>query len=123
MADYAPNRYCACPRCRSRALIGPTVLITLGVLFLIGEFTRYDFSDTWPVLLIVIGLAKVLASNASTEGHTPEAVPSAGPGQQGPPVPPGAAGATRPAGLLGESSSPTSQAEAGPEGITGDQHA
>ncbi len=71
MADYVPNRYCACPRCRSRALVGPAVLITLGVLFLIGEFTRYAFSDTWPVLLIVIGLAKVLSSNAPTEGHRP----------------------------------------------------
>jgi len=60
---------CACARCRSRKLMGPVVLITLGVLFLIGEFTRYSFGELWPVLLIVIGVVMLAGATASTEGH------------------------------------------------------
>jgi hypothetical protein len=51
--------------------MGPVVLITLGVLFLIGKMSAtYDFSDLWPVLLVVIGLVKVASAMSSTEGHT-----------------------------------------------------
>jgi len=50
-----------------RPLMGPVMIITVGVLFLIGEFTRYSFGDLWPILLIVAGgviLADTLASRA-----------------------------------------------------------
>ncbi len=60
---------CNCARCRSRGLMGPAVLITLGVLFLLTEFYHMRFQ--WPVLLIVIGLVKVWQSTTSTEGHNP----------------------------------------------------
>jgi hypothetical protein len=52
-------------------LMGPVILITIGVLFLIGEYSgRYTFGQLWPVILIVAGLVKILESTASTEGHT-----------------------------------------------------
>lgn len=38
---------------------GPVTLITLGVLFLLSEFTRYSFHRTWPILLIAIGAALI----------------------------------------------------------------
>lgn len=60
---------CTCERCRTRGFMGPAILVTLGVLLLLSEFTRWDFSDTWPILLIVIGVVKMLSSNASAEGH------------------------------------------------------
>lgn len=60
---------CSCERCRTRGFMAPAILITLGALFLIGEFTRFGFGDTWPFLLIVIGVVKVLQSHASTQGH------------------------------------------------------
>jgi hypothetical protein len=43
-------------------MIGPLLLIVLGVLFLLNNFYPglYRFSRMWPVILIVIGLAKVL---------------------------------------------------------------
>jgi len=70
---------CRCARCTCSGLMGPVVLITLGVLFLIGRMSaRFDFSDLWPVLLVVIGLVKVASAMASTEGHV-------GPGQPGQP--------------------------------------
>ena len=59
----------ACPSCRARSLMGPVVLITIGVLFLIGEYSRYSFRELWPILLIVIGVVKVLQSTISHQGH------------------------------------------------------
>ena len=39
-----------------RAIRGPVILITVGVLFAFDKFTEFRFSQSWPVLLIVIGL-------------------------------------------------------------------
>ena len=42
-------------------MAGPLLLIVLGVLFLLNNFYPgvYRFSRMWPVILIVIGLAKI----------------------------------------------------------------
>ncbi len=64
------GKYCPCTRCRSRGLMGPAILITLGALFLIPQFVhRLDFGDLWPIILIVIGAVKLFEYGASTEGH------------------------------------------------------
>ncbi len=64
------GKYCPCARCRCRGLMGPAILITLGVLFLIPQFVhRLDFGDLWPIILIVIGAVKLFEYGASTEGH------------------------------------------------------
>jgi hypothetical protein len=60
---------CTCMRCRICDMTWPAMLIALGVLFFIGQYSRYSFGDLWPVLLIVWGLMSVAASLASTEGH------------------------------------------------------
>jgi hypothetical protein len=61
---------CTCARCSVSALMGPAVLITLGVLFLLPRLgVPYHFGQLWPILLIVIGLVKLAESMASTEGH------------------------------------------------------
>jgi hypothetical protein len=61
---------CQCDRCRMRRLIGPAVLITIGVLFLLQSLNVVDFDRTWPAILLVIGIIKLLQSNASEAGHT-----------------------------------------------------
>jgi len=43
-----------------RPITGPVILITVGVLFTIDRFTQFAFYQTWPVLLIVIGILKLL---------------------------------------------------------------
>jgi Domain of unknown function (DUF5668) len=43
-----------------RAVTGPIILITIGVLFAFDRFTEFRFSQTWPVLLIVAGLLKLV---------------------------------------------------------------
>jgi hypothetical protein len=69
---------CACQRCVRRGLMGPVVLITLGVLFLLQQMHLASFNRLWPVILLVIGVVKLLQETASTEGHT---------GSQPPPPP------------------------------------
>ena len=67
--------------------MGGAVLLTLGMLFLLAEFTRWRFHTTWPLLLIVIGLVRVLQWNAPVTGHiNPPAIeaPAASAGPQAP---------------------------------------
>ncbi|MFB3777978.1 MAG: LiaI-LiaF-like domain-containing protein [Bryobacteraceae bacterium] len=42
------------------AVRGPIMLIALGTLFAVGQHTPYRFSRTWPVLLILLGVLKLL---------------------------------------------------------------
>lgn len=54
-----------------RAIRGPVTLITLGVLFALNNFTRYGFSETWPVLLIVFGALSLLGRSTAAGGPPP----------------------------------------------------
>jgi hypothetical protein len=69
--------------------MGPAVLITLGVLFLIDQYSMWSIGRTWPILLIVIGIVLLARRNASPEGHVD--VSQLGPGAPppGPPTPGG----------------------------------
>jgi hypothetical protein len=60
-----------------RAIRGPVLLITLGVLFALNNFTSYRFSETWPVLIIVLGLFSLLgrASNVPPYQNPPQPPP------------------------------------------------
>lgn len=43
------------------SLMGPVILITIGLMFLIAQFVPgWGFGRTWPALLIVIGVIKLL---------------------------------------------------------------
>jgi Domain of unknown function (DUF5668) len=94
MSDYIPNRACSCARCRARGLTGAVVLITLGVLFLLQNYLYIDFGQTWPALLIVIGLVTYAGHSASIAGHidprgiagAPPPAADRGPDQSGPEV-------------------------------------
>lgn len=96
---YRYNPSCPCPRCRAHGFMGPAVLITIGVLFLLDQMVHIywmEFGRTWPALLIVIGLIMFLQHNAPATGHVPReymgipAAPQAYPVQQQwrPPVAP-----------------------------------
>ena len=58
-----------------RAIRGPVILITIGGLFALNNFTRYRFDQTWPVILIVFGLLSLLR-----RGTQPAAGPASAPG-------------------------------------------
>lgn len=71
---YRYNPYCSCSRCRAHGYMGPAVLITLGVLFLLDQVSSsywMEFGRTWPALLIVIGLVSFLRHSAPANGHVP----------------------------------------------------
>ncbi len=89
--SFRPNRCCECERCARGRMIGGVVLLTLGALFLLSEFTRFGFHSTWPVLLIVGGIVMVWVNAASREGHlSPSSLlPTAPPPPQPPPPTPG----------------------------------
>jgi hypothetical protein len=75
--------------------MGPAVLITIGVLFLLDQMGRahwMGFDFTWPALLIVIGLIKLLEHSASTNGHIPREYNATLPPNPGQPIPPGTPG-------------------------------
>jgi len=73
---------CTCRRCTIRSLMGPAIIITVGVLFLLSEMRGgyFDFSNTFPVILIVIGAVRLASALASTEGHNSGSVPPNAPG-------------------------------------------
>jgi Domain of unknown function (DUF5668) len=85
-------RRCSCPRCTIRSLMGPAVVITIGVLFLLQQMRDSDFGfgTTWPFLLIVIGVILLGSSIAPMTGHVDPmaAPPGTPPGPPGSPLPP-----------------------------------
>jgi hypothetical protein len=103
MQNLAAAASCQCARCRIRRISGPTIVFTIGVLFLLNNLheSNLGFHRTWPVILLVVGALKLLQGSASVEGHisplgpganpvggTIPAAPPVPPAPPGPPVPP-----------------------------------
>jgi Domain of unknown function (DUF5668)/B-box zinc finger len=79
--------FCQCQHCRTRRVMGPAMLVTLGVLFLLDSVSHVGFGRTWPAILLVIGVVKLMQSNASYNGHVGP-LPSGSPGFPPPGPPP-----------------------------------
>jgi len=91
---------CQCDRCRAQNIMGPVIIFTVGILFLLDSVSSLSIWRTWPLLLLVIGGVKLLQSNASTAGHiepqlpvyptnippTPPSPQAPNPGQHQPPT-------------------------------------
>jgi TM2 domain-containing membrane protein YozV len=67
------------PNCGVRSLMGPAIILTLGVQFLLDSMGVIRFGRTLPLLLIVIGLVKILHRTTHV-GHSggPPSAPSGG---------------------------------------------
>ena len=78
---------CNCRRCMIRSLMGPAVIITVGVLFLLDQVRGgyFSFGNTFPVILIVIGAISLASNLAPADGHIFGPVPPAPPGTAPPP--------------------------------------
>jgi LiaI-LiaF-like transmembrane region len=84
---------CHCQSCTIRGLTGPAIVITIGVLFLLHQLHggTLDFGNTWPMILVVIGLLYLASAMGSREGHVEAIsapVPPAPPVNPTPPAPP-----------------------------------
>jgi hypothetical protein len=83
---------CLCERCRAQCLMGPAILVTVGVIGIIDSFRGVGFFGYAGGLLLVIGAVKLYQGTASSEGHVwlPGTITSSpgGPIPPPPPVPP-----------------------------------
>jgi hypothetical protein len=81
---------CTCSRCTIRGLMGPVIITTLGVLFLLSELGHgnLSFGRTFPILLIVIGVVLLGSAVAPMEGHVGAPEVSVSPAAPGPPTNP-----------------------------------
>jgi Domain of unknown function (DUF5668) len=84
------NPRCRCPRCTIRALVGPAVIVTVGILFLLQQMRGgyFEFGNTYPVILVVIGAIMLASALAPMDGHIDVNAP------QVPPAPPATPGAS-----------------------------
>ncbi|HSY68776.1 MAG TPA: DUF5668 domain-containing protein, partial [Edaphobacter sp.] len=80
------QRLCGCGRCSTRWLMGPSMVLTTGVLFLFHTMNIAELNRTWPAWILVVGIVKLLQNNASSEGHV--GPPPPGPASIAPPQPP-----------------------------------
>jgi hypothetical protein len=61
--------------------MGPAIIITIGLLFLFDQMRGgyFSFSNTWPVILLVIGAINLASSLASADGHNSGSIPPVAP--------------------------------------------
>lgn len=76
---------CGCGRCTTRCLMGPAMVLTTGIVFLLDSLNVAGVDRTWPAWILVVGIVKLVQSSASSEGHV-GALPGSPP--PGGPVPP-----------------------------------
>lgn len=77
---HEARNQCHRQRHKHYGLVGPVVLMTIGMIFLVSEFfPDWGVGRTWPVVLIAIGLAKlaeaVLAQKSAPPDQRPERLP------------------------------------------------
>jgi uncharacterized membrane protein len=57
----------------AQAVRGPILLITIGVLFAMHQAGVLHFSRTWPLIIIVIGVLKLIERMAMPQPSVPAA--------------------------------------------------
>ncbi len=80
------RRSCSCGRCTTRCLMGPAMVLTTGILFLLDSMDIAELHRTWPAWILVVGIVKLLQSSASSTGHVGPLPPA--PSAVAPPPPP-----------------------------------
>ena len=73
--------------------MGPAIITTIGILFLLSELRRRLFDRTWPIILLVIGAVKLLQSSvgavtSADAAWTRQLAPTPDGGARIPPAPP-----------------------------------
>jgi len=81
---------CTCGRCTIRGFMGPAIITTLGILFLLSELSHgsFSFGHTFPILFIVIGAILLASAMAPLDGHISAPAYAVPPNAPTPPSPP-----------------------------------
>jgi Domain of unknown function (DUF5668) len=61
-----------------QAIRGPILLITIGTLFAIHQAGILRFSRTWPLIIIMVGVMKLLERMAMPPAPVPPTPPAGG---------------------------------------------
>jgi hypothetical protein len=64
----------------AQAIRGPVVLMTVGILFALHQSGTISFARTWPLIIIVVGLVKLMERMLTVPapyGQTPYPPPGA----------------------------------------------
>ena len=93
--------------------MGPALLVTIGIICLLNEISEIGWDKTWPAILLVIGVVKLMQSNASASGHLGTLPPGPSNYPPTPPPPPSIPGSytgtpQHPSGSSAQSSDPLS---------------
>ncbi len=59
------------PCCRPKRLMGPAMVLTVGVLLLLSTLDIAHFGRTWPVILLIVGAVKLLQGSTRSDSGTP----------------------------------------------------
>jgi hypothetical protein len=71
-----------------RAVRGPVMMITVGILFALDNFTPFSFNRTWPILLVVSGILSLGKGAPRMRGNVRYQAQWGPPRPPGPPFPP-----------------------------------
>ena len=66
---FGSRVFCHCERCRAQGLMGPAILLTIGVIALIDGYRHVGLFGYVGAILLVIGGVKLFRDGASSEGH------------------------------------------------------
>jgi hypothetical protein len=62
----------------AQCIRGPVLLITVGILFAIHQAGLLNFSRTWPLIIIVVGIMKLIERAFSQPGSGSQSPPFGG---------------------------------------------
>jgi len=69
---------------RNRSVAGPALLVTLGVILLVGDLHGPSWEHTWPVILLVLGILKLMERGYLGGPPAPPAASASTPSSQPP---------------------------------------
>jgi hypothetical protein len=73
------------PSCRTKRLMGPAMVLTVGILLLLSTLEIAHFRRTWPVILLVVGGVRLLQGSFPPGSGTTTMPPSSPDAAQPPP--------------------------------------